>query len=111
MTFNNKNKSYYNKFDNKGLQSTLIPSEDNNQRDLQLNSLKENDRESFESFQKQELRESKVMVQEIKFHDEIMKQREADLLHIQKVSSQVKDMTDFMNTNTQEQGKMIGKFS
>ena len=51
------------------------------------------------------------MVQEIKFHDEIMKQREADLLHIQKVSSQVKDMTDFMNTNTQEQGKMIGKFS
>ena len=52
-------------------------------------------------------RDSKVSLKDIEFNDQIMKARESELLHVQKVSSQIKEMTNYMNIATQDQGLQL----
>lgn len=72
---------------------------------------KEMERYSIESNRQIQLRESDMSVKDLEFNEQIMKTRENELLEVQKVSAQIKDMTLFMQVKVDEQGKMIGKFN
>jgi hypothetical protein len=56
-------------------------------------------------------RESKASLKDIEFNDQILKARENELLHVQKVSSQIKEMTNYMNIATQDQGLQLSNIN
>ncbi len=72
--------------------------------------LTQEEKDRFESLNHSGIRDSKLETKDIQFNDQIMLARETELLHVQKVSSQIKEMTINMNTQVQEQGKILSKF-
>lgn len=65
--------------------------------------------ERFQSLDNKEKSDSNLMIKDVQFNDQVLNARETELLHIQKVSSQIKEMTSYMNEAVQEQGKVLGK--
>lgn len=72
-------------------------------------SITEQEMDRFQSLEKQEHSELQFSIKDIQLNDQVMKAREAELLHVQKVSAQIKEMTQYMNQNVNEQGKMLSK--
>lgn len=66
--------------------------------------------ERFSSLENKSFRDSNALLSDVQFNDQVMKARETELLHVQKVSNQVKEMTSYMNQAVQDQGKILGKF-
>jgi len=72
-------------------------------------SMTEQEMDRFQSLDKQDHSELQFSIKDVQLNDQIMKAREAELLHVQKVSAQIKEMTQYMNQNVNEQGKMLSK--
>jgi len=66
--------------------------------------------QSIGSNNKQILRESDISIKDLQMNEQVVQAREKELLEVQKISSQIKEMAQFMNEKTQEQGKEIGKY-
>ncbi len=71
--------------------------------------LSQEEKQRFQSLENSELHDSRLESKDIQFNDQIMQARETELLHVQKISSQIKDMTITMNIQAQEQGKVLSK--
>ena len=72
-------------------------------------SMTEQEMDRFQSLDKQDNSELQFSIKDVQLNEQIMKAREAELLHVQKVSAQIKEMTQYMNQNVNEQGKMLSK--
>lgn len=72
-------------------------------------SMTEQEMDRFQSLDKQDHSELQFSIKDVQLNEQIMKAREAELLHVQKVSAQIKEMTQYMNQNVNEQGKMLSK--
>lgn len=87
-----------------------IVDKEKSRKDFTQAPLSQAEKERIQSLDNSELRDSRLETKDIQFNDQIMQARETELLHVQKVSSQIKDMTITMNIQVQEQGKMLSKF-
>lgn len=87
-----------------------IVDKEKSRKDFTQAPLTQEEKERIQSLDNSELRDSKLETKDIQFNDQIMQARETELLHVQKVSSQIKDMTITMNIQVQEQGKVLSKY-
>lgn len=86
-----------------------IVDKEKSRKDFTNAPLSQEERDRFQSLENSELRDSRLETKDIQFNDQVMQARETELLHVQKVSSQIKEMTISMNIHAQEQGKDLSK--